>query len=80
MEQTVLGLVTNHSKGEDLNFTPKEKEVLRKLVEGLVNEDIAAQLNIHVETVKQHVKHILEKLGLEHRTQAAIWAVRNGLD
>jgi DNA-binding NarL/FixJ family response regulator len=60
-------------------LTPRETEVLRKVVDGLVNDDIAAQLNIHVETVKQHVKHILEKLGVEDRTQAAVWAVRNGL-
>lgn len=60
-------------------LTPREREVLQQLVDGRVNDDIARMLNIHVETVKQHVKHILEKLGVEDRTQAALWAVRNKL-
>ena len=44
-----------------------------------MNDDIATALKIQSETVKQHVKHILEKLGVEDRTQAALWAIRNGL-
>ena len=76
-----------HSAGEmnepdtstEAYLTPREREVLQQLVDGCVNDDIARTLNIHVETVKQHVKHILEKLGVEDRTQAALWAVRNRL-
>lgn len=74
-----------HSAGEmdepdtstEAYLTPREREVLKQLVEGRVNDDIAQILCIQAETVKQHVKHILEKLGVEDRTQAALWAVRN---
>lgn len=60
-------------------LTPREQEVLKKLAEGHINEEIAQELKINVETVKHHVTHILSKLGVEHRTQAAVWAVRNGM-
>jgi DNA-binding NarL/FixJ family response regulator len=65
--------------GADSVLTRREREVLQKLTEGLANEQIAEQLDVDVETIKHHVKHILAKLGLVDRTQAAIWAVRNGL-
>jgi DNA-binding NarL/FixJ family response regulator len=67
------------SMGVDSVLTRREREVLQKLTEGLANEQIAEQLEVDVETIKHHVKHILAKLGLVDRTQAAIWAVRNGL-
>jgi DNA-binding NarL/FixJ family response regulator len=64
--------------GKDgVSLTLRERVVLGKLVEGLVNEEIAEELSIDLETVKQHVKNILKKIGVEDRTQAAIWAVRN---
>ena len=63
----------------DAYLTPREREVLKHLVDGQLNEDIARDLSIRAETVKQHVKHILEKLGVEDRTQAALWAVRNNV-
>ena len=68
-----------HTSGADSVLTPREREVLRKLTEGLANDQIAEQLEVDVETIKHHVKHILAKLGLVDRTQAAIWAVRNRL-
>lgn len=67
------------SGGPDSVLTRREREVLQKLTEGLANDQIAEQLEVDVETIKHHVKHILAKLGLVDRTQAAIWAVRNGL-
>ena len=63
-----------------VDLTTRERAVLAEIVKGLVNEDIADELGIDVETVKQHVKHILRKLGVEDRTQAAVWAVRHGLE
>ena len=48
-------------------------------VRGLTNEEIAQTLNIGDETVKEHVQHILRKVGVSGRTQAAVWAVRKGL-
>jgi two-component system nitrate/nitrite response regulator NarL len=54
----------------------RERQVLEKIKAGCSNDLIAEELNIDVETVKQHVKHILRKLHLEDRTQAALWALR----
>ncbi|QGJ70001.1 Two-component system response regulator [Planctomycetales bacterium 10988] len=60
-------------------LTQRESQVLRQLALGLSNKEIARTLHISVETVKEHVHNILEKLGVNGRTQAAVWAVRNGL-
>jgi DNA-binding NarL/FixJ family response regulator len=57
----------------------RELEVLNLLVEGLSNLQIANRLNIGVETVKTHIKHILEKLAVSDRTQAAIKALKEGI-
>jgi DNA-binding NarL/FixJ family response regulator len=54
----------------------REKEVLREIMNGCSNESIAEHLKINIETVKQHVKHILKKLHVEDRTQAALLALR----
>jgi len=60
-------------------LSARESSVLRKIVEGLPNEAIAEELGINVETVKQHVKHLLRKLHVEDRAQAAVIAVRSDL-
>jgi DNA-binding NarL/FixJ family response regulator len=60
-------------------LTQRESEVLAKLATGLTNKEIAQQLDISYETVKEHVQHILRKIGVSDRTQAAVWAVRKGL-
>ncbi len=60
-------------------LTPRENEVLHQLAHGLTNKEIAQTLNISYETVKEHVQHILRKVGVTDRTQAAVWAVRNGI-
>lgn len=60
-------------------LTPREGQVLRMLSAGATNKQIAESLDISTETVKEHVQHLLRKLGLTDRTQAAVWAVRNGL-
>lgn len=56
-------------------LTQREKEVLKHLASGGTNRDIAALLGISYETVKEHVQHILQKIGVIDRSQAAIWAV-----
>ena len=63
----------------DVPLTQREAEVLRELVKGLTNKQIAEVLHIGHETVKEHVQHIIHKIGVTDRTQAAVWAVRKGL-
>ncbi|GAB4442222.1 MAG: response regulator transcription factor [Anaerolineae bacterium] len=60
-------------------LSERELEVLRLIVHGLSNEAIAVTLSVSLPTVKTHVRHIFEKLGVSDRTQAAVWAVRRGL-
>jgi NarL family two-component system response regulator LiaR len=60
-------------------LTAREAEVLRLVAQGLNNRDIAAQLVISEATVRTHVSNILSKLHLASRTQAALYALREGL-
>jgi DNA-binding NarL/FixJ family response regulator len=60
-------------------LTPREREVLRLIAEGLSNKRIARELGVAEKTVKTHVGHVLAKLELTDRTQAALYAVREGL-
>jgi DNA-binding NarL/FixJ family response regulator len=60
-------------------LTDRELEVLTLVAQGLNNDDIAARLVISPRTVSVHVSHILGKLELENRTQAALYALRTGL-
>ena len=53
--------------------------MLRHMAGGLTNKQIADAMKISYETVKEHVQHVLGKIGVSDRTQAALWAVRNGL-
>ncbi|QBD80608.1 hypothetical protein EPA93_33400 [Ktedonosporobacter rubrisoli] len=59
-------------------LTEREREVLRGIVKGHTNRHIAEQLSISVETVKSHVRHIMQKMQVKGRTQAAILATRQG--
>jgi len=63
----------------EVPLTQRESEVLRQLAYGLTNKEIAQALHISYETVKEHVQHILRKIGVSDRTQAAVWAVRQEL-
>ncbi len=63
----------------EVPLTKRESEVLQQLAFGLTNKEIAKALGISYETVKEHVQHILRKVGVADRTQAAVWAVRKGL-
>jgi len=60
-------------------LTPRELEVLALVGTGRANKEIAAELSISERTARTHVSNILRKLGLASRTQAALWAVREGL-
>ncbi len=65
--------------GAKAELTTREREVLRLLGGGASNKEIAAELSISERTARSHVSNILTKLGLTSRTQAALWAVREGL-
>lgn len=60
-------------------LTDREREILRLVAAGKANKEIAAELVISERTARTHVSNILRKLGLASRTQAALWAVREGL-
>ncbi len=60
-------------------LTERESDVLRLLARGKANKEIARELEVGEQTVKSHVGHILAKLGVHSRTQAALHAVRIGL-
>jgi DNA-binding NarL/FixJ family response regulator len=60
-------------------LTPRELDVLRLLAQGQTNREIARRLVVSVGTVKVHVEHIIAKLGVSDRTQAAVRAVELGL-
>ena len=60
-------------------LTPRESEILMHLVRGEANKAIARHLEITEATVKVHLKSLLRKISAANRTQAAIWAMNNGL-
>lgn len=63
---------------EDL-LTQRELDVIRLLAKGLTNSQIALSLNVSIRTVTTHIRNILDKLHLQNRTQAAIYAVEHGI-
>ncbi|MGD9634868.1 MAG: response regulator [Pirellulales bacterium] len=77
----VTGALATPRVGADVEvpLTKRENEVLKQLAFGLTNKEIAQALGISYETVKEHVQHILRKIGVSDRTQAAVWAVRKEL-
>ena len=68
------------SRSKELaGLTERELEVLEQIARGLTNREIAEKMVISEKTVKTHVSNLLDKLGLEDRTRAAIWALKHGL-
>jgi DNA-binding NarL/FixJ family response regulator len=79
--RSLRGISENAAGAKDLiePLTEREEEVLRLIATGMSNRDIAAVLYIAESTVKTHVEHIIGKLGVSDRVQAAVWAARHGL-
>jgi NarL family two-component system response regulator LiaR len=79
--QRLMEEVTAPARGRDpaAGLTVREMEVLRLIARGLTNAEIAAELVITERTVKAHVSNLLGKLHLSDRTQAAVYAWREGL-
>lgn len=76
--KSVASRMADEDKGEQA-LTERELFVLRLVASGASNQEIADKLTISVNTVKSHIKNILEKLQLENRTQAATYALKHGL-
>ena len=75
IDPEILYYVSNHHNNKNMEkLTIREKDILLVLGEGLSNQQIAEKLYISENTVKKHISSILAKLGLEHRTQAALYA------
>lgn len=83
----VLKAITQSNKERDngektqsaASLSSRELDVLRLVVDGRSNQEIADKLVLSVETVKTHMRHIMEKLAVSDRTQAAVKAMREGL-
>jgi DNA-binding NarL/FixJ family response regulator len=73
------GTIAPRSQNERAKVTEREREVLQLIVQGATNRDIARQLLITENTVKVHLRNILDKLHLRNRQQAAAFAVSAGL-
>lgn len=75
-KRLVNGLTETNPADE---LSPRERDVLHLIAKGRSNKEIAAELNIGEKTVKTHVSNVLAKLGVQDRTQAALYAVKHGL-
>ena len=78
VDPSLMAALTQSRGGTDV-LTPREREILQLLADGLSNADVAAQLFISQETVKSHVRHILTKLEADTRTQAVAIALRDAM-
>lgn len=65
--------------GATVPLSPREIEVLTMVADGCTNDEIAAHLFVTSETVKSHVRHLLPKMRVRNRTQAAAEGIRRGL-
>jgi len=75
--KALLSLGSQRKAGDEL--TVREREVLAALSAGLANKQIARRLGISEKTVKTHLTRVFSRIGVQDRTQAALWAERNGL-
>ena len=61
------------------SLTPRERDIIKLIAEGLPNKMIARRLNITESTVKVHVKHLLKKMKLKSRVEAAVWVLQSNV-
>lgn len=72
-------LLRERSRGEAVQLSRRELDVVRLVAEGLSNKEIASRLMLSDKTVKNHIANIFSKLNLSARTQIAVYALRNGI-
>lgn len=81
LDGAVAGILTQALKApqppEKTTLTERESQILAQLAEGRCNKDIARLLGISDATVKVHIKHLLRKLNMKSRLEAAVWALHN---
>ncbi len=79
MRRVAGAMATRQKDDAEPTLTQRETQVLRHLALGLSNKEIGRSLSISIETVKEHVQHLLRKIDATDRTQAAVWAVKKKL-
>ncbi|HVA48485.1 MAG TPA: response regulator transcription factor [Pirellulales bacterium] len=79
MRRVAGAMATRQKNDAEPTLTQRETQVLRHLALGLSNKEIGRSLSISIETVKEHVQHLLRKIDATDRTQAAVWAVKKKL-
>jgi DNA-binding NarL/FixJ family response regulator len=81
LDPEVVSQLVGRARRDDplAELTPREREVLLMVAEGLPNKLIARRLEISEGTVKAHLTRVFERIGVTDRTQAALWAERHGL-
>ena len=71
-------LAHRRDRPPEVELTPREREVLGLVVDGLANKQIARRMGISEKTVKGHLTNLFQRIGVADRTQAALWAERTG--
>ena len=63
-----------------VHFSPRERQIVRFIVEGCSNQEIANRMGLRLQTVKNHLSRVYRKVGVPNRVQLAVFAVGNGVD
>jgi len=79
VEKLMTQQQAQHKEEEQDYLTAREREVLALIAEGATNKEIAAKLIVSENTARNHVSHILSKLGFSRRSEAAAYAVKKGM-
>lgn len=79
VDPSVAGDLLSANSRPPSAISPRELEVLRQIAFGRTNREIAERLFVSEETIKTHVGRILDKLGLQHRTQLVAYALKHGM-
>jgi DNA-binding NarL/FixJ family response regulator len=79
LQHVVASVRSSSRRGRSHDLTPRERSVLRCLTQGLTNQQAADELGVTVNTVRNHVQHLLYKLDAHSRLEAVVLATRDGL-